>query len=60
MDGASRRLKKLTKEKLELSEALLEKLEALKKGMEDASGLRDIIFEAVDDRLAPVTRGAKH
>jgi len=56
----ARRLKKLTKEKLELSEALLEKLEALKKGMEDASGLRDIIFEAVDDRLAPVTRGAKH
>jgi len=53
-------LKKLKKEKLELSVALLEKLEAMKKGMEDASGLRDIILEAVDDRFAPVMGGAKH
>ena len=45
MDRQARQLKKLKKEKLELSEALLEKLEALKKAMEDASGLRDIIFE---------------
>ena len=45
MDGQARQLKKLKKEKLELSEALVEKLEALKKAMEDASGLRDIILE---------------
>ena len=56
----ARQLKKLKKEKLELSVALLEKLEAMKKGMEDASGLRDIILEAVDDRFAPVMGGAKH
>ena len=41
----SEALKELRKEKPELSEALLEKLEALKKTMEDASGLRDIILE---------------
>ena len=40
MDGQAWQLKKL-KEKLELSEALMEKLEALKKAMEDAFGLRD-------------------
>jgi len=34
------------KEKLELSEALLEKMEALKQAMKDASGLRDIILES--------------
>ena len=35
----------MRKEKLELSEVLLEKLEALKQAMEDASSLRDIILE---------------
>ena len=34
----ARQLNKLKKEKFELSEALLEKLEALKKAMEDALG----------------------
>ena len=38
-------LKGLRKEKLEVSEALLEKLKALKQAMEDASGLCDIILE---------------
>ena len=38
-------LKEPRKEKLELPEALLEKLEALKQAMEDASGLCDIILE---------------
>ena len=41
----SEALKELRKEKLELSEALLKKLEALKQAMEDASGLRNIILE---------------
>ena len=47
-------------EKLELSEVLLEVMEALKKVMEDTSGLRDIILERVSDRFAPVAGGAKY
>ena len=38
-------LKELEKEKCKLSKALLEKLEALKKEIEDAPSLRDIILE---------------
>jgi len=41
----SKALKELRKEKFKLSDALLEKLEALKQAMEDASGLHDIILE---------------
>ena len=41
----SESLNELRKEKFELFEALLENLEALKKAMEDASGLRDIILK---------------
>ena len=41
-------------EKLELSKTLLEKLEALKKAMENASGLRYIILKRVCDWLAPI------
>jgi len=50
----ARQLKELKKEKLELSGAPLEKMEALKKVMEDALGLRDIILERQGDRLAPI------
>ena len=41
----ARQQKELEKEKLELSEALLEKMKALKKAMEDVSSLRNIILE---------------
>jgi len=41
----ARELKELKKEKLKLFEALLEKMEALKKAMEDAANLHDIILE---------------
>ena len=48
-------MKELKKEKLELTEALLEKMEALKKVKEDASGLRGIILkrQLVIDSLRP-------
>ena len=45
MDGASPTIEGAEKEKLELSEALLEKIEALKKMMEDTSDLCNIILE---------------
>jgi len=48
---------KKLKEKLELSDTLLEKLEALKKATEDASGLRDITLErhsVIDSLRSPV------
>ena len=40
----TRQLKELKKKKLKMSESLLEKMKALKKGMEDALGLHDIIL----------------
>ena len=41
----ARQLKELKKEKFELSEALLEKMEALKNAIEDTSGLHNITLE---------------
>ena len=41
----SEALKEPRKEKLKLSKALLKKLEVLKKAMKDASGLHDIILK---------------
>ena len=38
-------MKELKKEKLELSEVLEKKMDALKKAMKDVSGLHDIILE---------------